>query len=55
MKEEKKLQPGDKDFPGGITNATVRVNGKNYNVRTERDANGEIVSVIQTPKIFGIF
>ena len=52
---EKKLQPGDKDYPGGITNATVRINGKNYNVRTVKDENGNVISVIQTPKIFGIF
>lgn len=55
MTDEKKLQSNSNEIPGSITNATVRLNGKNYNVRTVKDANGNIVSVIETPKIFGIF
>ena len=54
-KNEERKQPGDVGYKGGVTNTTVRIDGKNYNVRTERDSNGNIISVIQTPKIFGIF
>lgn len=56
FEKEKKLPlPGDKDYLGGIFNTTVVINGESKNVRTEKDMYGNIVSVIVTDKIFGIF
>ena len=55
LDEKKKLWPGDVGYPGGISHATVIINGQTKDVRTERDAYGDIVSIIATDKIFGIF
>ena len=55
MSDERKPQPGDKDYKGGIFHTTVRVNGKSYDIRTVRDENGNPISVTETEKIFGIF
>ena len=53
--KEKRLYPGDIGYKGGVTNATVVINGKSKNVRTVKDPNGNVVSVIVTDKILGIF
>ena len=53
--EKKRLYPGDVGYPGGVTHTTVVIDGKTKDVRTERDAYGNVVSVIVTNKIFGIF
>lgn len=55
MKDEKRLYPGDVGYKGGSTHTTVRINGKNYDVHTIKDSNGNVVYVGQTEKIFGIF
>lgn len=53
--KKKKLWPGDEGYKGGIFNSTVYIDGKAKNVRTEKDGDGNIVSVIVTDKICGIF
>lgn len=55
MEEKKKAQPGDRDYLGGVTHSTVLVNGRVMDVRVERDAYGNVISVLESPKIFGIF
>jgi len=56
MPDEKgRLWPGDIGYKGGVTHTTVVINGQTKDVRTERDRNGNPVSVIVTDKIFGIF
>ena len=55
MEENKKLYPGDAGYPGGIFHTTVRVNGQNKDVRVEKDAYGNVISVLESNKIFGIF
>lgn len=54
-KENRKPQPGDKDYPGGVSHATMLINGRVMDVRVEKDAYGNIISVLESPKIFGIF
>lgn len=53
--KEKRLYPGDVGYLGGIFHSTVTINGKTKDVRTVKDPNGNVVSVIVTDKIFGIF
>lgn len=53
--EKKKLYPGDDGYPGGVFNTTVYIDGKAKNVRTVKDSDGNVVSVIVTDKILGIF
>ena len=55
LEKDKKIQPGDLGYPGGIIHTTVRINGQNKDVRTEKDINGNVTSVIITDKILGIF
>ena len=55
MPDNKKLYPGDVGYPGGVTYSTIIVDGKVKEVRTEKDAYGNVVSVIIRDKIFGIF
>lgn len=40
---------------GGFEMSTVNINGKSYNCKTVRDANGNIVYEGVTPKFLGIF
>ena len=53
--KEKKLLPGDEGYLGGITHSTVRINGQNKDVRIEKDGNGNVVSMLVSDKILGIF
>ena len=53
--EETRLWPGDEGYLGGIFDSTVYIGGKAKNVRTEKDPDGAVRSVIVTDKIFGIF
>ncbi len=55
MSEEKKLFPGDEGYKGGITHATVRVNGRNKDVTYVKDNDGNIIYMSETNKILGIF
>lgn len=52
---ERKPQPGDKDYKGGVTHTSVYANGKGYDVRTVKDENGNPISVTETKKVWGIF
>lgn len=55
MEEKRIPAPGDKDYQGGIYHTTMVINGKVMDVRVEKDSNGNVVSVLESPKIFGIF
>ena len=52
---DEKKKPGDEGYLGGIFHTTVAINGEVKDVRTEKDANGNPVSVIVSDKILGIF
>lgn len=54
-KEKRIPSPGDLDYKGGIFHTTAYINGKAYDVRTVKDAQGNIVSVTESPKLWGIF
>ena len=53
--KEKKLQPGDKEYPGGIFHSTVYVDGKAKDVTVVKDAYGNVVFTGVCDKILGIF
>lgn len=53
--EQTKLYPGDKDYPGGIFTTRVYSKGKNLEITTHKDANGNITSVYTRDLLFGIF
>ena len=55
FEEDKKLLPGDEGYKGGIFHSTIYINGKAKEVRTEKDSDGNIVSVSITNKIWGLF
>ena len=55
MEEEKKLYPGDVGYKGGVFYTTVYIDGKRKEIRTEKDADGNVVSVSITNKIWGLF
>ena len=54
-KEEKRLYPGDKGYPGGTFTTTVHVNGKNFEITTVKDSNGNVVAVFERELFLGIF
>lgn len=54
-KEEKKLYPGDKDYQGGIFKTRVYSNGKNVEITTVKDSNGNVQSVFVRDLFLGIF
>lgn len=54
-KEEKKLYPGDKGYPGGKFRSTVFIDGKAKQLEVIKDANGNVVFTSLTDKIFGLF
>ena len=54
-KEEKRLYPGDVGYKGGTFSSTVYVDGKVKEVKTVKDANGNVVAVYVSNKILGIF
>lgn len=53
--EKKKLYPGDVGYQGGEYYTTIYVDGKAKNAHVVKDANGNIVYLGITDKIFGIF
>lgn len=55
MEEKEKLYPGDKGYQGGEFHSTVYIHGRAYDVKTVKDAYGNVVGVYESPKIFGIF
>ena len=53
--ENKKPYPGDPGYQGGIFHTTVVIDGKVKDVRTEKDAYGNVISVTISDKILGLF
>lgn len=53
--EKKKPYPGDKDYQGGVFHTTMMINGQVKDVRVEKDAYGNVISILESNKIFGIF
>lgn len=54
-KNEKKLYPGDKGYQGGIFKTRVYSKGKNVEVTTVKDANGNVQAVFVHDLFLGIF
>ena len=55
MSDDKKLAPGDAGYKGGEYTCTMVIDGKSKNVRVRKNANGDIVYMGVSDKIFGIF
>lgn len=55
MENKKKLYPGDEGYPGGTFTTTVYIDGKAKEVKTVKDAYGNVIYVSVTDKIMGIF
>ena len=55
MLEDKKLYPGDNNYPGGETVTEIHTIGKNVRLHIIKDSYGNIVSVWEEPLILGIF
>lgn len=53
--EKKELYPGDPGYQGGTFITDVHTHNGDYRIYTEKDANGNIISVTERPLIFGIF
>ena len=51
MELEKKSYPGDADYKGGVFHTIVYIDGKRKDVRTEKDGDGNVISVSITDKI----
>ena len=54
-KDEKKLYPGDKGYKGGVESTRIYSKGKNVEVTTKRNANGDIEAVFVRDLFLGIF
>ena len=54
-KEEKKLYQRDKDYQGGIFKTRDYSNGKNVEITTVKDPNGNVESVFVRDLFLGIF
>ena len=54
-KEKKKLYPGDKGYQGGVFTTRVYSNGKNVEITTKKDANGNVEAVFVRDLWLGIF
>lgn len=54
-KKEKRPWPGDPGYKGGTFNTTVFIDGKAKNVRTIKDADGNILFTSITDSFLGIF
>lgn len=52
---ERKPMPGDKDYKGGVFKTRVYSDGKNVEVTTTKDAEGNILNVSIKKLIMGIF
>ena len=53
--KEKRLWPGDPGYKGGTFETTAVIDGKPKNVRTIKDANGNILFMSVTDSFLGIF
>lgn len=53
--EKKRAYPGDKDYQGGIFKTRVYSNGKNVEITTVKDPNGNVESVFVRDLFLGIF
>lgn len=54
-KNKKKLYPGDKGYEGGISSTRVYSRGKNVEITTKKDSNGNIEAVFVRDLWLGIF
>ena len=54
-KEEKKLAPGDTGYQGGTFTTRVYSNGKNVEITTKKDPNGNVQAVFVRDLFLGIF
>jgi hypothetical protein len=52
---ERKPQPGDKDYQGGVFTTRVYSSGKNVEVTTKKDPNGNVEAVFVRDLFLGIF
>ena len=52
---DKKLYPGDKGYLGGTFTTTVTSKGKNLEITTKKDANGNVQAVFVRNSLLGIF
>lgn len=55
MEDKKKLFPGDKGYEGGIFTTRVYSKGKNMEITTKKDANGNVQAVFARDLWLGIF
>ena len=55
MEENKKYYPGDKEYKGGVTTSRIYSKGKNVEVTTVKDSNGNVQAVFVRDLIIGIF
>ena len=53
--KKKKLYPGDKGYEGGISSTRVYSRGKNVELTTKKDPNGNIEAVFVRDLWLGIF
>lgn len=53
--EEKKPAPGDKDYKGGVVTTRGYSKGKNVEITTKKDANGNVQAVFVRDLWLGIF
>ena len=54
-KEEKRLYPGDVGYKGGVFTTRVYSKGKNVEITTVKDPNGNVESVFVRDLFLGIF
>ena len=54
-KEEKRLYPGDVGYKGGVFTTRVYSKGKNVEITTVKDSNGNVQSVFVRDLFLGIF
>ena len=54
-KDKKKLYPGDKGYEGGIFTTRAYSKGKNVEITTKKDANGNVQAVFVRDLFLGIF
>ena len=55
MEEKKKLYPGDKGYEGGIFKTRAYSKGKNVEITTVKDSNGNVQAVFVRDLFLGIF
>ncbi len=55
LDNEKKPQPGDKDYQGGTFTTRVYSPGKNLEITTVKDNNGNVQAVFARELFLGLF